>query len=215
MGIIFKHKTAFVVLLIAVVCLVITFWATEAKPNNDNGYMDNTFLDNSVVIEDSEIITLETNSSTSYSEPVQVLDESGSSNIPWQYKGYVSNAGEYVEGREIYGLDLTITYNKEKDIFEAEAGMGDNDKIKYFELSNNKLILAVPTDIEIKSTIYGIHFNRKDVNGVSIPENWCSYYDIGAKITKQDDVKLIEMTFNRSYGKGELINLDVEFGLLD
>ncbi len=214
MGTIFKHKTAFVVLLIAVVFLVITFWATEEMPNNDNEHIDNTFLDNSVVIEDAEIIMPETNGTT-YSKLIQVLDESESSNIPWQYKGYVSDAGEYVEGREIYGLDLTITYNKEKDRFEAEAGMGDNDKIKYFELSNNKLILAVPTDIEIKSTIYGIHFNRKDVNGVSIPENWCSDYDTGAKITKQDDVKLIEMTFNRSYGKGELINLDVEFGLLD
>lgn len=213
MEIIKNHKTAFIVLIIAIICLVASIILTIEKKD------ETKIINNSTLkIDNSEIVNIidEGNFESSKTlEPIQILEESEQSTVPWTYIGEVLNAGEYVENRPIYGLDITITYNKENDTYVAEAGgIGDDDKIKFFQLSNNKLLLGIYGDVEIKNTGYGLSFNRKEVNGISTPENWCYDYGNGAEIFISGDTRVIVIPFNRNYGKGELVNLDLQFGLL-
>ena len=211
-----NHKTAFAVLIIAIVWLLFTIIITFEKVETNNTIVNNSILK----IDNSEIKNIDIETETVPASPETLgltkdLKETEQSTIPWTYIGEVINAGEYIANRPIYGLDLTIIYDKQNDTYIAEAGgIGDDDKIKYVQLSNNKLLIGVYGDVEIKNTFYGLNFNRKDVNGISTPENWCYDYDIGADVIISGDTRVITIPFNRNYGKGELLNLDLQFGLL-
>ncbi len=212
MEVIKTHKIAFLILLLAIICLIFAILMTVQK------YEDTEIIDNSTLMiydKEENIKVEESNDNKKTLAPVQILEESSISSIPWSFSGEVNNKGEYVQDREIYGLDITIEYNEKNDTYIATAeGIGDDDKIQYYTLSNDKLILAVPADVPIKNTGYGINFNRISINESSTPENWCYDYEKGAEIRTENDMKLIEIPFNRNYGKGELLNLDLQFGLL-
>mgnify|MGYP005777741445 FL=1 len=143
-----------------------------------------------------------------------VTEKEATDVVTWEYTGeVVADDSAKDLSRPIYGFEFQLTYSEEDDSFYAEPGMGDCDKIKYYTISNNKIIIAVDAEETISYNFYAIHFNRNPLT--TEPENWCENYDEGAKITKEGDTNFIELKFNKNYAKGELKNLDISFGKID